>query len=129
MSKATDLAQRVVAEARERKVTNDYAKMILSTIRSARISLNDTQKAEAEYAYGKNWNRSFFGRVTIANDGIPLDSVWSEWASMYPDVFDADISDADTGQTRSSPPGKPRPHPPGPFRSGYRRCPPEAWSP
>ena len=95
MSKATDLAQRVVAEARERKVTDDYAKMILSTIRSARISLNDTQKAEAEYAYGKNWNRSFFGRVTIANDGIPLESVWSEWASMYPDVFDEDISDAD----------------------------------
>ncbi|MBR2408914.1 MAG: hypothetical protein IKB07_08160 [Lachnospiraceae bacterium] len=95
MSKATDLSQRVAAEARERKVKDDYAKMILSTIRNTRVSFNDTQKAEAEYAYGKNWIRNFFGRVTVANDGIPLESAWSEWAAMYPDVFDADISDAD----------------------------------
>lgn len=95
MSKATDVAQRIVAEAREHKVKDDYAMMILSTIRNARVSFNDTQKAEAEYAYGKNWNRNYFGRVTVANDGIPLESAWSEWASMYPDVFDADISDAD----------------------------------
>jgi len=92
---ATDVVNRVLAEAKERKVTNDYAKSILSTIRNTKISLNDTQKAEAEYAYGKNWNRSYFGRVTVANDGIPLESVWSEWATQYPDVFDANISDAD----------------------------------
>ena len=95
MSKATDTAQRLIAEARERKVPNDYSKMILDTLRTTRVSLNDVQKEEAKNAFGSDWNRMYFGRVLVANDGIPLESVWSEWSMMYPDVFDADISDAD----------------------------------
>ena len=95
MSKATDTAQRILADVRERKVQNDYAKMILDTLRTTRVSLNDTQKNEAKYAYGKDWYKNYFGRVLVANDGIPLDVMWQEWAMMYPDVFDADISDAD----------------------------------
>ncbi|MBR6538110.1 MAG: hypothetical protein IKT67_13015 [Lachnospiraceae bacterium] len=95
MSKATDTAQRLIAEARERKIPNDYSKMILDTLRTTRVSLNDVQKEEAKNAFGSDWNRMYFGRVLVANDGIPLESVWSEWSMMYPDVFDADISDAD----------------------------------
>lgn len=95
MSKATDTAQRILADVRERKVQNDYAKMILDTLRTTRVSLNDTQKAEAKYAYGKDWYKNYFGRVLVTNDGIPLDSMWQEWSMMYPDVFDADISDVD----------------------------------
>jgi len=95
MLKATDVAQRIVAEKRERTVPNDYAKEILYTLRNTKVSLNETQKAEAKYAYGKDWYKMYFGRVLVTNDGIPLDSMWQEWAQMYPDVFDADMSDAD----------------------------------
>ncbi len=95
MAKATDIAQRIVADARTRKVTNDYAKDILTELRKARVTFNDAQKSEAEYAFGKGWNRNYFGRVTIANDGTPLDVAWQEWANMYPDVFEAYIADVD----------------------------------
>lgn len=95
MLKATDIAQRIVAEKRERTVPNDYAKEILSVLRTTKVSLNETQKAEAKYAYGKDWYKMFFGRVLITNDGIPLDSMWQQWAQMYPDIFDADMSDVD----------------------------------
>ena len=95
MLKATDAAQRIVAEKRERTVPNDYAKEILYTLRNTKVSLNETQKAEAKYAYGKDWYKMYFGRVLVTNDGIPLDSMWQEWAQMYPDVFDADMSDVD----------------------------------
>ncbi|MCH5272308.1 MAG: hypothetical protein J1E35_01415 [Lachnospiraceae bacterium] len=95
MLKANDTAQRILAEARERTVSNDYAKEILSMLRNARVSLNDAQKSEAEYAYGKKWNRNYFGKVLLTNEGTPLDVAWKEWAQNYPDVFDADISDAD----------------------------------
>lgn len=95
MLKATDAAQRIVAAKRERTIPNDYAKEILYTLRNTKVSLNETQKAEAKYAYGKDWYKMYFGRVLVTNDGIPLDSMWQEWAQMYPDVFDADMSDAD----------------------------------
>ena len=95
MLKATDVAQRIVAGKRERTIPNDYAKEILYTLRNTKVSLNETQKAEAKYAYGKDWYKMYFGRVLVTNDGIPLDSMWQEWAQMYPDVFDADMSDAD----------------------------------
>lgn len=95
MLKATDAASRIVAEKRERTVPNDYAKEILYVLRNTKVSLNEVQKAEAKYAYGKDWYKMYFGRVLVTNDGIPLDSMWQEWAQMYPDVFDADMTDAD----------------------------------
>ena len=95
MLKATDAASRIVAEKRERTVPNDYAKEILYVLRNTKVSLNEVQKAEAKYAYGKDWYKMYFGRVLVTNDGIPLDSMWQEWSQMYPDVFDADMTDAD----------------------------------
>lgn len=95
MSKATDAANKIVAKAKPEVVVNDYAKNVLKVMRETRVSLNDVQKQEAAYNFGKDWYKRFFGKVLIANDGIPLDSVWQEWAAQYPDVFDADTSDAD----------------------------------
>lgn len=95
MLKTTDVAQRVVADVRERTVTNDYAKEVLSVLRNTRVSLNDVQKEEAMHTYGNDWRKRYFGRVVVANDGTPLDVMWQEWAAKYPDVFDADISDVD----------------------------------
>jgi len=95
MLKSTEVAQHVVGDKRTRTIPNDYAKEILYTLRNTKVKLSDTQKAEAKYTYGKDWYKAYFGRVLVSNDGIPIESAWQEWAEIYPDVFDADISDAD----------------------------------
>jgi hypothetical protein len=74
---------------------DDYSKQILRDIRNTRISLSESQKKEAEYIFGKNWNRNFFNRVTITDKGTPIDSMWQQWSGQYPDIFSADISDVD----------------------------------
>ena len=94
--KLREVAGRIVAESKPQTVTNDYSKMILKTIRDTRVTLNDTQKAEAQHIFGKNWNRNFIGRANIVTEGgTPLDVMWKEWASQYPTYFDENISDAD----------------------------------
>ncbi|MBQ7863793.1 MAG: hypothetical protein IJ353_04910 [Lachnospiraceae bacterium] len=95
MLKSTEVAQHVMGDKRTRTIPNDYAKEILYTLRNTKVKLSDTQKAEARYTYGKDWHRAYFGRVLVSNDGIPIESAWQEWAEIYPDVFDADISDVD----------------------------------
>lgn len=94
-AKAYELAESVLEESNPLTVPNDYAKHLLREIRSKRISLSETQKQEARNAFGKNWNRAFFGKVTIADKGISLDSQWQEWASQYPDFFKADVNEGD----------------------------------
>ena len=89
------IAEMIFNEAKPLTVANDYAQSVLRDIKKTRISLSDAQKQEAQYRFGKNWNRGFFGRTTITNDGIPLESQWQEWAEQYPDFFKADISETD----------------------------------
>lgn len=95
MTKVTDTALRIIADRKGKIVPNDYAKDILSMIRNTKVSFNDAQKAEAEYAYGKGWRRNYFGKVAVTDEGVPLDTAWQEWTRKYPDMFDADISAAD----------------------------------
>lgn len=94
-AKAYELAEKVMTESTPKTVPNDYAKFLLREIKSKRISLSETQKQEAKNAFGKDWYKSFFGKVTIANNGISLDSQWQEWASQYPDFFKADVNEGD----------------------------------
>ena len=89
------VAEEVLAESKPRTQTDDFAKMILKDIRATRISLTESQKKEAQYIFGKNWNRHFFNRVTITDSGASIDSQWQEWAKQYPYLFKTDISDAD----------------------------------
>lgn len=83
-----DLASKIMDKAKPEKISDSYYKGILADIRSARVKLSDSQKKELKYFYGNDWHSAFFGKVITANDGRSLDSYWSEWASMYPDVFD-----------------------------------------
>ena len=89
------IANNMLAEAKHEVVVDDYSKRILREIRETRISLDESQKKEASYIFGKNWNRYFFGKVILADDGISIDSKWQEWAEQYPDIFEAGISDGD----------------------------------
>ena len=88
------LAEKMLAEAKPQKVIDDYSKMILRDIRGKKIAFSESQKNEAQYIFGKNWNRNFFGRANITDGGVSLDSQWQEWSTMYPNIFDANISDS-----------------------------------
>ena len=89
------IADAMIENAKPEVIVDDYYKMILSDIRNTRISLSESQKKEAQNIFDKNWNRYFFGNVIITDKGIGLESKWQEWASQYPGVFDAEISDGD----------------------------------
>ena len=88
------LAEKMLTEAKPQKVIDDYSKMILRDIRGKKIAFSESQKNEAQYIFGKNWNRNFFGRANITDGGVSLDSQWQEWSTMYPNIFDANISDS-----------------------------------
>ena len=94
-AKAKELAETVLSEAKPKTVSNDYAKFLLREIRSKRISLSETQVQEAKNAFGKDWRNAFWGKVTIANNGVSLDSQWQEWHSLYPEFFEADVNEGD----------------------------------
>ena len=94
-SKCYDIADAMLAEAKPMTVVDDYSKHLLKEIRNTRISLDDAQKAEAQYHFGKNWNRNFMGKVIISNDGTNIDSQWQEWSRLYPEIFSSDTNSAD----------------------------------
>ena len=89
--RCSKVAEDMLAEAKPITLENDYAKQLLKEIRNTRISLTDEQKQDASYSFDGAWNRYFFGKVIIDNEAINIDAKWAEWASLYPDVFDADI--------------------------------------
>ena len=89
------IAEDVLAEAKV-EVEVDYAiKGLLKDLKKTRISLDNAQIAEMEYRFGKDWRKRFFNKIIIAEDGIPLDSKWQEWAETIPAYFDADLNSAD----------------------------------
>ena len=94
-SRCYGVAEQMYAEMKHTVEVNEFYKSILADIKKTKISFNESQKMEARHAFDKNWNRYFFGRITLTNDGIPLESMWQEWASLYPDIFKSDINDGD----------------------------------
>ena len=66
-------------------------------LRGTRISLSDAQKAEARKVLGDSraFARANMGRFVVANDGIPLSSLWNELSTMFPSLFDETTSEGD----------------------------------
>ncbi len=93
--RSSRIAESILAESKPEVEVNDYFKTILKDIQNTKISFSEAQKKEAQYRFGKNWNRYFFGRTSLRNDATPLDSMWKEWSSLYPDIFDADVTEND----------------------------------
>lgn len=93
-SKAYEVAKEIRTKAKVKVERPAYFEKILKEIRSARIAPNEGQKGDAKHRFGDHYVGKFRGRVTISNDGTPLDIKWAEWAAKYPDVFDKDIGDA-----------------------------------
>lgn len=91
MVKAYDIANSMINLNPE--VSANYFREVMSSIRKDKVTLSAEQRAEAEKMYGGygNFHRATFGRVSIVNDGTPLDQMWAEWSKKYPTVFKADI--------------------------------------
>lgn len=95
MARLYDVAAKIMNNSRPVKVTNDYYKMVLDDIRKSRIRLSDEQIQEAKNEYGDRYRDAYWGRMTLANDGMPIESLWQEWADAYPDIFKADVNPND----------------------------------
>lgn len=93
--KCCKVAVSMLEESKPLTMTDEYTKRILQDIRSTSISLSETQKQEAKYLFGKHWNRSFFGNITITDKGVPLEAKWQDWAEQYPHLFETDITEGD----------------------------------
>ena len=89
--KSYKIAKKMMDESTPITIADDYAKKILKHLQGSAFSLDATQKAEAQYIFDKHWNRSFMGKVKVRNDAPNIDTMWQEWAGLFPDVFDADI--------------------------------------
>lgn len=75
----------------------DYAQSILDDIRKLRISLTEAQKAAVEYTTRltyDEWRKGLMGKTIISKDGTPLDLIWQEYSTLYPDVFKKDVKTA-----------------------------------
>ncbi len=75
----------------------DYAQSILDDIRKSRISLTEAQKAAVEYTTRltyDEWRKGLMGKTIISKDGTPLDLIWQEYSTLYPDVFKKDVKTA-----------------------------------
>lgn len=95
MSKAYDVARQIMNEAKPVKIVDDYMKEIIDTMRRAKIKLTPEQEQEAKYTFGESAHKALWGRLNISKEGRSLDSYWSEWSEMYPNIFDADTNPND----------------------------------
>lgn len=95
MAKCYEVARNVLDKSKGYKITNDYFKDVLEDIRRARITLSEEQVQEAKNVYGDKYRNAFMGRVMLVNNGKSLDSQWQEWASMYPEIFDENVTGGD----------------------------------
>ena len=96
------LAQNIARQVLEQSTFVDESARTLDQalrrhLRGTRISLSDAQKAEVRKVLGdtRAFARANMGRFVVANDGIPLSSLWNELSTMFPSLFDETTSEGD----------------------------------
>ena len=84
--------------AATRKQRDSYAQDVLKEIRGSRVYLDEQQKEEVAYQYGSynDFRKKAMGSVTLTDDSaVSLDTQWQEWSSLYPNIFDPEVSSND----------------------------------
>lgn len=94
---AEQILRPVIEESQNNLELSDYAKDVLKDIRETKISLDSVQKEEVANAFGSynEFRKATFGRLSLSNEGVPLDSMWQEWSARYPELFDGNMNSAD----------------------------------
>lgn len=97
MEEAGKVANRIVEITPAREQRDDYAEKVLKEIRTVKISLSEEQKSEIANKYDSynNFRKAHMGSMVLSDKGISLEKQWQEWAELYPDVFDKDVTAAD----------------------------------
>lgn len=96
----SDLAYDVIERAETVDEPDQTAPEIRKWMKGARVYLTSGQREAARYAYGSYGafkNMLFGAKMTATTDtgAQPLDSWWAEAAEMFPDYFEAGISEGD----------------------------------
>lgn len=95
----TSLAADVMSKSRTLDLEHEeMAKPIRDYLRTTRIRLTESQRAEAESMAGTYgaYRKNLFGRVRLTSTGgTPLDSLWSELTDMNPELFPADAAEGE----------------------------------
>lgn len=91
------IAEKVISASKNLTEPSERSKEIIKDIRSVAVRLSEAQKREVAYHYGSynDFRRSAFGSLRIRNDGIGLDSRYSELVKAYPEFFPADVAEPD----------------------------------
>ncbi|MBE5873778.1 MAG: hypothetical protein E7287_05135 [Lachnospiraceae bacterium] len=95
MGKCHEVAGRLVERQKKVAIVDEYMQYILKDLRSKKISLSEEQIQEAKSAYGERYRDAFMGKIVLSKNGISLDQQWQEWANMYPDLFNAEVTGGD----------------------------------
>lgn len=95
---ARSIATDIITNSTYNKEISDYAKGILKDIKGSKVALSETQKQEVAYVYGSyaEYKRMNKG-VNASDNGIYLDEKWQEWAEVYPELFDAELTEPEQG--------------------------------
>ena len=103
MTEAGKVVDRVIEIVPAREQRNDYSEKILKEIRNKSISLTDEQKTEIANKYDSynKFRKSHMGSMVLSDKGISLEKQWQEWAELYPDVFDKDVTATDMPEALS----------------------------
>lgn len=94
----TDVAKAVIEKSSslDTSMSEAYSEF-RNEMKIKRISLSDEQKQELAYAYGsyRTGRNKLMGKTIITNDGISLDSLWSELSVKYPELFEYDTQETE----------------------------------
>lgn len=91
---------REIAEQSTFKDDSEYNqyKELRKTLRETKITLNSKQKEAVADKYGSynDFRKSTFGKLKLVNGGgVYLDEMWNQYAEMYPEVFNKEVTESD----------------------------------
>ena len=90
---ATGIAKSLLKKSRSTSEFADQYQDLKRQIKDTKIKITDQDKADLAQMGGYNtFRRQYFGKLTMGNDGISIDSLYQELSSQHPELFPADIT-------------------------------------
>lgn len=90
---ATGIAKGLLKKSRSTSEFADQYQDLKRQIKDTKIKITDQDKADLAQMGGYNtFRKQYFGKLTMGNDGISIDSLYQELSSQHPELFPADIT-------------------------------------
>lgn len=94
-NKALELGRNIVDNSRitEAVSNNEGYDELKKELRTTSISISDEDKSDINGSGGFNeFRKKYFGKLRISNNGVPVDTYYSELSASYPELFPSDIT-------------------------------------